>query len=234
MKLENKHLTADFGIFHNISDDSYRRGMAAENDRFWDAYQQAGSRTNYDHAFGGEGWTAENLKPRYDMKPTTGYMMFRYCPAEVDLAQLLEERGITFDISKCVDTTAMFFYSHFTRLPALDFSSLRKQNAVECFSYCHQLKTIDKLIVSDKQFNSSTFVYCKALENIIFEGTVYGALSFAYSPLLTDTSVQSIIDALKDLTGAASNTLTFHPDVGAKLTGVQKAAITAKNWTLVY
>jgi endonuclease I len=47
-------------------------------------------------------------------------------------------------------------------------------------------------------------------------------------------SVQSIVDALKDLTGATAQTLTFHADVGGKLTDAQKATITAKNWTLVY
>ena len=46
--------------------------------------------------------------------------------------------------------------------------------------------------------------------------------------------MQSIIDGLKDLTGAESQTLTFHSAVGNKLTDTQKATITAKNWTLVY
>jgi hypothetical protein len=46
--------------------------------------------------------------------------------------------------------------------------------------------------------------------------------------------MQSIIDHLKDLTGQTPQKLTFHATAGGKLTDVQKAAITAKNWTLVY
>ena len=55
-----------------------------------------------------------------------------------------------------------------------------------------------------------------------------------YSRNLTPETIQSIIDGMADLTGATAQTLTFHKDVGAKLTDAQKATITAKNWTLVY
>lgn len=51
---------------------------------------------------------------------------------------------------------------------------------------------------------------------------------------LSAETIQSIIDGLADLTGGATQTLTFHSDVGNKLTDTQKATITAKNWTLVY
>ena len=49
-----------------------------------------------------------------------------------------------------------------------------------------------------------------------------------------EESHATICDHLKDLTGEATKSLKFHPDVGAKLTQIQKAAITAKNWVLVY
>lgn len=52
--------------------------------------------------------------------------------------------------------------------------------------------------------------------------------------LLSDASIQSVIDGLMDMTGQTAQTITFHAAVGAKLTEEQKATITAKNWTLVY
>lgn len=51
---------------------------------------------------------------------------------------------------------------------------------------------------------------------------------------LSDASIQSIIDGLADLTGGTAQTLSLHADVGAKLTDAQKAAASAKNWTLAY
>ena len=68
----------------------------------------------------------------------------------------------------------------------------------------------------------------------------YGAIlcrfdfSIAATPDLDEESRRDIIGCLKDLTGLETQTLTLHKTVGEKLTAEQKAAITAKNWTLVY
>lgn len=67
--------------------------------------------------------------------------------------------------------------------------------------------------------------------NIGSEGTAY-AISFAQSSLLTNESVQNIINALGDLTGKTSQTITFHANVKANMTEEQIATITGKNWTL--
>lgn len=57
-------------------------------------------------------------------------------------------------------------------------------------------------------------------------------ISFLHSSLLSDESIQSIIDGLADLTGLETQTITFHADVKAKLTEAQITTITSKNWTL--
>lgn len=76
---------------------------------------------------------------------------------------------------------------------------------------------------------------CSALETVRFkQETIKISLSFAGSPLLTETTVQSIIDGLADLTDSTAQTLTLHADVGAKLTDEQKSAASAKNWTISY
>lgn len=96
------------------------------------------------------------------------------------------------------------------------------------------LRTITKLIVSEATTYTNTFGSATALENITFEGVIGNALSFASCSRLTEESVQSIIDHLKDLTGQAAQTLTLHATVGGKLTQEQKDAVSAKNWTLAY
>lgn len=42
-------------------------GMQTEYDRFWDAYQQNGNKTNYDQAFAYTHWTDETYNPKYDI-----------------------------------------------------------------------------------------------------------------------------------------------------------------------
>ena len=72
---------------------------------------------------------------------------------------------------------------------------------------------------------------CKSLVTVSFvENSIPFSLSFAQSPLLSDESIQSIINGLA--TVETAQTLTLHADVKAKLTESQIAQITSKNWTL--
>ena len=43
----------------------YEKGVSDEYDRFWDAYQDNGNRTDYRMAFCSTSWTEENFKPKY-------------------------------------------------------------------------------------------------------------------------------------------------------------------------
>lgn len=61
--------------------------------------------------------------------------------------------------------------------------------------------------------------------------TIKVSISFANSPNLIPACVQANIDGLADLTGQATQTITFHKNI--VLTEEQKATITLKNWTLV-
>lgn len=64
------------------------------------------------------------------------------------------------------------------------------------------------------------------------EKCLTGDQTLAKSNLLTDESIQNIIDALAELTGEETYKISFHTDVLAKLTKEQIAQITAKNWTV--
>lgn len=79
----------------------------------------------------------------------------------------------------------------------------------------------------------NAFQNCLALEEVRFkQNSIPKSIDIKYSSLLSNASIQSIIDGLMDLTGATAQTLTLHADVKAKLTETQLATITGKNWTL--
>ena len=186
----------------------YTAGQKDVQQRFWDAFQKNGTRTDYKNAFGGEGWTEEFFKPRYSMQPKDAYMMLRYNPCQIDLAAMLEEQGITLDFSRCTDFTQAFFYSSFTRLPVIDFTGTRNGYNIECFSYCHELKTIDLLIIrEDNTINNSAFVYNESLENIRFQGVIGDSLNLGWSEKLTRESIENIFAHLS--TTATGKTLTL-------------------------
>ena len=79
----------------------------------------------------------------------------------------------------------------------------------------------------------NTFGSCYALKEVRFtKGSIYKSVDLGKSSLLSDETIQSIIDGLADLTEQTTQTITFHADVKAKLTEEQIATITSKNWTL--
>ncbi len=139
-----------------------------------------------------------------------------------------------YDIVAVGNAANLFAYSKFTDTKvAINLAGATNINGL--FNYCTFMHTIRKLIVSNTTpFSGNSFGNCPALENITIEGTIANSIGFPQSSLLSTDSVNSVINALKDLTGATSQTLTFHAEVGASLTDAQKAVITAKNWTLVY
>lgn len=219
-------------------DKGYNEGVAdgkrAEYDAFWDAYQQNGNQTNYDAAFG-RYWTEANFKPKYDIilgSGETNKNMFNGSQIKGDLVAICESQGITIDFSKCTRFEYTFYGTRFTRLGVIDARNATITSGM--FGYSGALKTIDKIITAETTIWYSAFQGCTALENLTFEGVIATNIILNNSQNLSNASVQSIIDHLKDLTGLTSQTLTLHASVGARLTDEQKAIITAKNWTLVY
>lgn len=211
----------------------YGEGWQGQYDAFWDAYQQNGNRTAYDYAFAGAGWDDETFKPKYDIKPKDVLHLFSNC-AITDLAKLLSDRYITLDLSMATGTGYLMQPNKYTTtLPVLDLSPRRDINHL--FYAATALRSIEKIILKSdgtQAFNAYSFKEMPVLEEIRFEGTIGKSLEIKDSPLLSVASVQSIIDCLKDLTGATAQTLTLHATVKANLTAEQKATIQAKNWIL--
>lgn len=56
-----------------------QEGKKAEYDRFWDAFQENGSKKGYLYAFSGRGWSDDTFKPKYPLTGiTNGNSMFAY------------------------------------------------------------------------------------------------------------------------------------------------------------
>lgn len=205
-------------------------------DAFWDTYQQNGNRADYDYAFAGNGWNDETFRPKYDIVITEGTTsMFHKCLI-TDLVKILDDCGVTFDMSRAKEST--YFVNACSKLTTLPVLDCRGRENINYFIIaCGQLHTIEKVILKEdgsQKFNNYSFLSLGGLKEIRFEGCIGYSLEIKASSLLSTESVQSIIDHLKDLTGQTAQTLTLHPTVGGNMTAEQKAAISAKNWTLVY
>lgn len=230
----------DSSIDENIKAENIKKGVsilgvegsadATYYDTFWDNYQQNGERTDYRSAFYRDGWTEDNFKPKYDMIPIRASSMFSYSQINGDLGQILKDCGVILDTSKSTELNSLYQGVVFTSVPCISLESAYNANSL--FYGCTKLETIEKIITHKEISYSQAFNICNSLKNIAFEGEIGKTIALANSKLLSNESVQSIIDHLVDLTGSTAQTLTLHADVKAKLTDEQIASITSKNWTL--
>ena len=218
-------------------------GKKAEYDKFWDAYQHKGSSDymSIQGVFNGARFNVDNFFPKYDIKPVgaANYLFYAWelnRHSEVlDLKQRLEDCGVMLDTSGATGISNMFSYSSaLCNIPTIDCTGLTAESWNVFSNMWGANTTIEKLIVNDTVTYSNWFLNTTGLVEIRFEGVIGHDIAFESASKLSTESVQSIIDHLKNLTGKTSQTLTFHADVGGKLTDTQKATITAKNWTLVY
>ena len=105
------------------------------------------------------------------------------------------------------------------------------------FSYASMMKTIRKLIVSEKtaEFNN-TFGNCRSLENITFEGTIAkNGINLQWSTNLTHDSIMSLINCLADKSSDTSGTVykvTLGAQNIAKLTDAEQQIAQRKGWNL--
>lgn len=173
-------------------------------DKFWDAYQQNGNRLNNSYAFCHSYWNDTIYNPKYPITTNT----------------------------TSLNATYMFYRSGITDTK-VDIT-INATNSTGVFYMASSLVTIRKLIVADGVAFTEWFTSCTALKNLTMAGVISKNISFADCSKLTNESVQTVIDCLKDLSGGTAQKLTLHATVGAKLTDTQKTAISAKNWTLVY
>lgn len=216
----------------------FEAGKQAEYDRFWDAYQQYGTRTDYRYAFyAGDGsyspWNNESFKPKYDITPTIASSMFIKCQI-TNLKAILENLGRVIDFSKATNVSSLFNSSvTVTHLPVMDFSSAT--DAQLAFAYASKLHTIDELIVGEKITTiTSVFDGCIVLENVVIKGTIkINGFDFKDCKKLSKASIESIINALSTTTSGLTVTLSKTAKEKAFTTDEWNALIATKsNWTI--
>lgn len=212
-----------------------------------------GEEQGYDQGYG-EGYTDGYSKT--PLQYTSGLnmaFMSAIFPENYDLIlyvpNFVGSLSNTFSMSKnlktiklvCDDTSGTFnsdgsFYNCQT-VETIDLTEFKKKlyNGSNTFANCYALQEIKGELDYSECASSSITAFGNAwvLKEIRFkQGTVKVSLNISSTGVLTDESIQSIINALKDLTGETAHTLSLHADVKAKLTEAQIAAITSKNWTL--
>lgn len=150
--------------------------------------------------------------------------MFMGCSSMVSIPQLDTSKGTYFG--------SMF--NGCTSLISVD--SLDVSNGTYLgymFKNCYSLVSLPTLDFSSGTTLSFAFQNCYALENISFvPNSIKLSISFAQSSLLSDESIQSIIDGLADLTGATAQTLSLNGGVKSRLTTQQNEDIASKNWNI--
>lgn len=208
-------------------------GGGSTMDDFWDsflaslAFNPTSGDWDCQYAFAGRGWNGGCGKPNRTIQPRNATNMF-------NSSSLTDISDWDIDFSKCTAFTQMCYSSYLQKIGVVDARGA--YSVANAFNYARKLVEIEKIILKDAgtQPLDALVENCISLKEVRFEGVIGKNIRFAQSSLLSVDSVQSIIDHLKDLTGATAQTLTLHATVGANLTQAQKDAVSAKNWTLVY
>lgn len=181
-------------------------GQQAERDSFWDVFQNNGKARIYYYAFAYARFNDTNYNPKYPIYTSTSSTAGQH---------MFSANTVITD----------------TKVPII----LNGTNATGMFNGATKLKTIRELrLMKENATFSSAFTDCAALENITITGTISSAFDISDSPNLTDESIDSIVTALKDLTGVTALTLKVNTTVYNKMVKNGKdALVTAKNWALV-
>lgn len=200
---------------------------SVEYDGFWDKYQNYGTRSVYDSAFYGEGWTDETMKIKYPITLTSGKNMFQSNSAK-DLRPIMA----MIDFS-----TANNLSSIFQQCLAETIGSFSVKNAAftYAFYYCRQVREIDciKDVNINHSFTNGTFQYCNNLEKLGIEGVIGQSINFQWSSLLEVESAKSILRCLanyKDTNNAYLYSITFHTNVWELLNAEGKASPNGNSW----
>lgn len=182
----------------------YEAGQKAAHTAFWNAFQHEGDRVDYYNAF--RNWPDESYDPIF---PIT-------CTGATSAG---EAGGNVFYSSGIKDT----------KVPIVATDT----NVNYMFARCTRLETIPLLELNGVTGFSQTFAGCTVLENITVAGSIGKNFNISATPVLSAASVQSIVNALADLTGQDAQTLTFHSSIVTTLTDEQTTAIFTKNWNIM-
>lgn len=142
--------------------------------------------------------------------------------------------------AKITDMAAFAVNSGSLKTLTLNFDTKNVSNwrdwlSMDGSSGSNRIETITNPIdLTSGKWNNSSFCYGQsALKNIRFvPNTICFNFYLPQTSVLTDESVQSIIDGLADLTGQTAQAIYLHSSVVKRLTNEQLTQISNKNWSL--
>lgn len=146
--------------------------------------------------------------------------------------------SFTIPMPELTDGSNMFSrgtLSGYNSLKTLNLDAPKLVTTTNMFGDCIWLTDVTLNIPSYTSQESSmnpTFWNCKGITNLTVNGELRAGLYLSTSTKLTTDSLMSVINALVDLTGENSKTLTLGATNLAKLSDEQKAIATNKNWIL--
>lgn len=187
--------------YYSAYNDGLEAGKKSEHDKFWDIFQDNGDRTDWSVAFNDPYWTDDLFKPKYKIfKVKNGYRMF-YATNITDLGEMefiLEPTNVSYH--------QMFSDSkRLTKIKKIDLTNGTPEwvERAGFFSGSTALKVINSIIFGENiGLHTNTFYKAYSLETIIFSGVIaHPELNFQYSSKLSNESVKSIINCLKDYSG---------------------------------
>lgn len=184
-------------------DEGFADGKKAEQDAFWDAYQDKGNRRNYTYAFYQQGWTDDTYHPIY---PIVCNSAFGYMYAH----SLITDTVVPL-VFKQHNSTQVFRGSKIKNIPSITVES--GQTFVNWFVECSDLENItfteESVIGNNISFSSSKNLSHDSLMSII----------------------NALADKTSDTSGTQF-VCTLGTDNLNKLTNEEKAIATGKGWGL--
>lgn len=152
--------------------------------------------------------------------------MFNCCYSLTDISNLIIDTGVV-SLGNMVSSTQIENFP-------FDFSSETITGVSQMFYDCTKLKKIGKINLQNMTDTVGTLLFanCVSLEDIEEITNISININFSSSRFLTHSTLLKILNALVDLTGQTSQTLTLGTTNLEKLTDEEKAIATDKNWIL--
>lgn len=195
----------------------YDEGKQAEYDRFWDAYQENGERTDYRNAFIGYYWNKETLRPKYTCKVvgTGGSAMFSHCywrTPVTDPNDLFDISNIPIDVTEATDCGSMFANAKVDNVRLIFGDKITSLNTAFTKGGGGGIAGMHiTLLVPNPNCDwTNAFAYHGVKELNLLDGTVIGTNGFnvQWAIGLSKANLISIINALSKDTSGLSATLS--------------------------
>ena len=175
--------------------EGFAEGVKSEYDRFWDAYQDYGARTNYTFAFSGPGWTETTFKPKYPLRPINAANMFQNSAMAIDLRDYCD-----LDLSQATSVGSLLYGSLITAVGVID---LNYSHVGSILAQATNLETVEKVIFHPNiTYVGSAVIYnCPKLREVRFVGEYkkHNTTGFIFSDRvsnLSKASIESLINVL--------------------------------------